>query len=62
MVLFLCPIFTQSAMNDPKIERSDEHWFGRKQFLAKSIENFISHENKSKITAVTHHGPKFTKH
>ena len=49
-------------MNDPKIERSYEHWFGQKQFLAKSIENFISHENKSKITAVTHHGPKFTKH
>ena len=44
--LFLCDMFTQRPMNDRKIERSDGRCFGRQQFLANSIENFISHEKK----------------
>ena len=56
-VLFLCHIFTQWPMNDRKIERSNERGFSRKQLLANSIQNFISHEER-----VTRHGPIFTKH
>ena len=42
-VLFLCHIFTQTPMNDRKMEWSDEQSFGGQQLLANSIENFISH-------------------
>ena len=45
-------------MNGLKIERSDERGFGRQQFLADSIEIFISHEKKK----VTRRGPKITSH
>ena len=43
-VLFLCHIFARRSMNYRKIERSDGRCFGQQQFLANSIENFISHE------------------
>ena len=57
-VLFLCHIFTQIPMTDRKIERSDDgRGFGWLQYIANSIENFVSHEKK-----VTRRGPKFTKH
>ena len=46
MVLFLCQMFTQRPINHGKIEQSYERCFSQRQFLANSIENFISHENK----------------
>ena len=38
-------------MNDCKIELSNGRCFGLQQLLANSIENFISHEKKSVVTA-----------
>ena len=50
--LFLCHIFTQSPMNDQKIEQSNERRFGLQQVLAKSIEKLY----------LMRADPKFTKH
>ena len=36
-------------MNDWKIERRDERYFGQQHLLANSIKNFISHEKNSDL-------------
>ena len=41
-VLFLCHMFNQRPTTDRKIERSYGSCFGQQQFLANSIENYIS--------------------
>ena len=50
-VLFLCHIFAQRPMNDPKIERSYERGFSRQQLPADSNGHSISNEKNSVVTA-----------
>ena len=46
--LFLCHIFTRRQMTHRKIERSHGRGIGLQQFVANSIENFISLQKKEK--------------
>ena len=50
-VLFLCHIFTQSPINDCKIERSDGRCFDRQQLLAHSMEISFPMKKNSFVTA-----------